>query len=100
MKMLGPVVAQGRLEHLALLGVMAGSTTDPTKCSSREHGGRVLAALANPQFLRVNEILSEPTDLGEIESDLGRGNVLGQRVNFVLEAIPLEGLFVLAVEAD
>ena len=99
-KMLGPVVAQGRLEHLALLGVMAGSTTDPTKCSSREHGGRVLAALANPQFLRVNEILSEPTDLGEIESDLGRGNVLGQRVNFVLEAIPLEGLFVLAVEAD
>ena len=58
----------------------------------------MLASLASPQFLCVDERLTEAADLGEVEGDLGRGDVLGQCVNFVLEAIPLEGLFFLAVE--
>ena len=52
----------------------------------------MLASLASPQFLRVNKRLTEEADLGEVEGDLGRGDVLGQCVNFVLEAIPLKGL--------
>ena len=59
----------------------------------------MLASLASPQFLCVDERLTEAADLGEVEGDLGRGDVLGQCVNFVLEAIPLKGLFFLAVEA-
>ena len=38
-EVLVPVVAQGRLEHLALLGVMAGSATDPANGRSRKDGG-------------------------------------------------------------
>ena len=38
-EVLVPVVAQGRLEHLALLGVMAGPATDPAKRRSRKDGG-------------------------------------------------------------
>ena len=37
--------------------------------------------------------------MGEVESDLRRGDVLGQGVNFVLETIPLKGLLDLAVKA-
>ena len=38
-EVLVPVVAQGRLEHLALLGVMAGPATNPAKRRSRKDGG-------------------------------------------------------------
>ena len=98
MKMLGPVVAQGRLEHLALLGVMASSATDPAQRRSREDGGCMFACLASAQLLGINKCLTKAADLGEVEGDLGRGDVLGQCVNFVLETIPLEGLFNFAVE--
>ena len=58
----------------------------------------MLASLASPQFLCVDERLTEAADLGEVEGDLGRGDVLGQCVNFVLEAIPMKGLLFLVVE--
>ena len=38
-EVLVPVVAQGRLEHLALLGVMTSPATDPAKRRSRKDGG-------------------------------------------------------------
>ena len=58
----------------------------------------MLTRLASPQLLRIDKSLTEAADVGEVESDLRRGDVLGQGVNFVLEAIPLEGLLDLAVK--
>ena len=58
----------------------------------------MLTALASSQLLLIDKRLTEAADLGEVEGDLGRGDVLGQCVNFVLETIPQEGLFYLAVE--
>ena len=96
--MLVPVVMQGRREHLALLGIMACSSTNPAECCGREDGGCMLTRLASPQLLRIDEGLTEAADVGEVESDLRRGDVLGQGVNFVLETIPLEGLLDFAVK--
>ena len=39
MKVLVPVVTQGRLEHLALLGIMACPTTNPAERRSRKDRG-------------------------------------------------------------
>ena len=60
----------------------------------------MLTTLASSQLLRIDKRLAKAADLSEVEGDLGRGDVLGQCVNFVLEAIPLEGLFYLAVETS
>ena len=98
-KMLVPVVMQGRREHLALLGIMACSSTNPAQRRGRKDGGCMLTRLASPQLLRIDKRLTEAADVGEVESDLRRGDVLGQSVNFVLETIPLKGLLDLAVEA-
>ena len=54
---------------------------------------------ASSELLRIDKRLAKAADLSEVESDLGRGDVLGQCVNFVLETIPLKGLLDLAVEA-
>ena len=58
----------------------------------------MLTTLASSELLRIDKRLAKAADLSEVESDLGRGDVLGQCVNFVLETIPLKGLFGLAVE--
>ena len=58
----------------------------------------MLTTLASSELLRIDKRLSKAADLSEVESDLGRGDVLGQCVNFVLETIPLKGLFGLAVK--
>ena len=58
----------------------------------------MLTRLARSQLLRIDKRLTEAADVGEVESDLGRSDVLGQGVNFVLETIPLKSLFGLAVE--
>ena len=58
----------------------------------------MLTRLASPQLVRIDEGLTEAADVGEVESDLRRGDVLGQGVNFVLETIPLKGLLDLAVK--
>ena len=59
----------------------------------------MLTRLSSSQLLRINERLTKAADVGEVESDLRRGDVLGQGVNFVLETIPLKGLLDLAVKA-
>ena len=89
MEVLLPIVAQGRLEHLALLGFMTSSATNPADRRGRKDRGGILASLARSQLLGIDEPLTKATDLGEVEGDLGRGDVLGQCVNFVLETIPL-----------
>ena len=58
----------------------------------------VLVGLA--KLFSIDKVLGEAPDLGQVEYRLGRGNVLRQRVDLVLEAVPLEGFLVLAVEAD
>ena len=44
----------------------------------------MLTRLSSSQLLRINKRLTEAADVGEVESDLRRGDVLGQGVNFVL----------------
>ena len=58
----------------------------------------MLTTLASSKLLRIDKRLAESADVSEVESDLGRSDVLGQGVNFVLETIPLKGLLDLAVK--
>ena len=63
---------------------MACPATNPAERRSRKDGGYMLTRLASPQLLRIDKGLTEAADVGEVESDLGRSDVLGQGVNFVL----------------
>ena len=65
-KVLVPIVTQGRLEHLALLGIMACSSTNPAQRRSRKDGGCMLTWLTSSQLLRIDKRLTEAVDVGEM----------------------------------
>ena len=96
MEVLGAVVGERRVEHLAVARIVIGRTAHPAEGFGGVHGLEVAPGLGSrsvlEQFLGRSVVPSEALDVLYVQADARSRHVRGVRLQEVLAPVPGEGV--------